>query len=80
MIIMGRRIDDRVVIVGLVLGSAAIIWSLGVVTNLLIGISAGLLVSAIHGLLRNTEEIFLDETDGAYAGLISSTSQNGEIF
>ncbi|KAL3508300.1 hypothetical protein ACH5RR_027701 [Cinchona calisaya] len=63
MVIMGRHVSDWVVIVGLVLGSAAVIWFTGVLTNLLIGISVGLLVMAVHGLLRNPEELFLDEND-----------------
>lgn len=78
MVVMGRNISDRAVIVGLVLGSVAVAWATGVLTNLLIGISAGLVLLAIHGLLRNSEGLFLDENDAVTNGLISPT-QNGGI-
>ncbi|XP_027062098.1 PRA1 family protein G2 [Coffea arabica] len=75
MVIMGRHISDRAVIVALVLCSAAIIWFTGALTSLLMGVSVGVVVVAIHGLLRNTEGLFLDENDGVTDGLVS-TSHN----
>lgn len=78
MVIMGRHISDRAVTVGLVLCTAAIIWFTGVLTNLLIGISVGAVVVAIHGLLRNTDGLFLDENDAVTNGLVS-TSPNGGL-
>ncbi|KAI5674615.1 hypothetical protein M9H77_14979 [Catharanthus roseus] len=78
MVVMGYHVNDWAVIAGLILASVVTLWVTGVLSNLLIGIAVGVLVSAIHGLLRNPEGLFLDENDAASNGLIS-TSKNGGI-
>lgn len=78
MVVMGYHVNDWAVIAGLILASVVTLWVTGVLSNLLIGIAVGVLVSAIHGLLRNPEGLFLDENDAASNGLIS-TSKNAKV-
>lgn len=70
MMVMGYHVSDVSVIVCLVLGSAVTLWITGALSNMSIGIAVGLLVSLVHGLLRNPEGLFLDEEDAASNGLI----------
>ncbi|KAL2483792.1 PRA1 family protein G2 [Forsythia ovata] len=74
LLIWGRHVSDRAIVVSLVLVSIAAIWFTGALNNLWIGIGIGLLVGAIHGVLRNPEGIFLDENDAVSNGLIASKS------
>ncbi|KAH7861829.1 hypothetical protein Vadar_031414 [Vaccinium darrowii] len=66
----GRHVDDRVVIVGLVLVSVVAIWIVGMVNVLLVGVAVGVLICAVHGVVRNSQGLFLDEDDAVSSGLI----------
>ncbi|CAK9157817.1 unnamed protein product [Ilex paraguariensis] len=72
MAMWGHHVSDRVVTVGLILVSAVAVWFTGALTNLVMGTGAGVLISAIHGVLRNPEGLFLDESDAISNGLIGS--------
>ncbi|KAK4484723.1 hypothetical protein RD792_007315 [Penstemon davidsonii] len=73
LLLWGRHVSDWAVILGLVLVTIAAFWITGPLNSLSIGISVGLLVSVIHGVLRNPEGLFLDENDAVSNGLIVST-------
>ncbi|PSS05985.1 PRA1 family protein, partial [Actinidia chinensis var. chinensis] len=74
MVAWGRHVDDRIVIVGLILVSVIAVWLTGSVNTLWIGISVGVLISAVHGMFRNPQGLFLDENDAVSDGLIRSPS------
>ncbi|XP_075483310.1 PRA1 family protein G2-like [Primulina tabacum] len=74
LLIWGYHVNDLAVILGLVLVSIAALWIIGPLNNLSIGIGVGLLIFAIHGVLRNPEGLFLDENDAVSDGLVSSQS------
>lgn len=75
MVVFGHQVSDLIVIVGLVTVSAITIWFTGILNNLMVGIGIGVLVSVIHGSLRNPEGLFVDEDDAVTAGLISNAER-----
>ncbi|XP_057765356.1 PRA1 family protein G2 [Salvia miltiorrhiza] len=72
LLIWGRHVSDWAVIAGLVMLSILALWITGPLHNLSIGIIVGLLISSIHGVLRNPEGLFLDENDAVSTGLIAT--------
>ncbi|XP_059662313.1 PRA1 family protein G2-like [Cornus florida] len=72
MIVLGHHVSDRIVMVGLVVGSLVAVWFTGTVNILLVGIGSGLLIAVLHGVFRNPEGLFLDEDDAVSNGLIRS--------
>ncbi|XP_075494706.1 PRA1 family protein G2-like isoform X3 [Primulina tabacum] len=74
LLIWGYHVNDWAVILGLVVISIAALWITGPLNNLSIGISVGLLIFVIHGVLRNPEGLYLDENDAVSDGLVSSQS------
>ncbi|KAH6822837.1 hypothetical protein C2S53_017236 [Perilla frutescens var. hirtella] len=81
LLIWGRHVSDWAVICGLVVLSAVALWLTGPLNSLSIGIIVGLLISAVHGALRNPEGLFLDENDAVSSGLIvsQSTARSGGV-
>lgn len=75
MVVLGHQVSDLVVISGLVTVSAIAVWFTGILNNLMIGIGIGVLVSVIHGSLRNPEGLFVDEDDAVSTGLISNAER-----
>ncbi|XP_052206590.1 PRA1 family protein G2 [Diospyros lotus] len=73
-VVWGHHVDDRLVIGGLALVTVLAVWFTGEVTYLLNGVAVGLLISAIHGALRNPDGLFLDEEDAVFNGLIGTSS------
>lgn len=80
MVVWGHHVDDRIVMVGLVVITALTVWLTGFVDNLLVGIGIGLLIAAIHGVFRNPEGLFLDENDAASNGLIGSPPSSSRAY
>ncbi|XP_059284924.1 PRA1 family protein G2-like [Lycium ferocissimum] len=74
MVVLGHQVSDLVVITGFVVVSVIAVWFTGILNKLMIGLGIGVLVSVIHGGLRNPEGLFVDEDDAVSTGLIS----NGE--
>ncbi|XP_060188378.1 PRA1 family protein G2-like [Lycium barbarum] len=74
MVVLGHQVSDLVVITGFVVVSVIAVWFTGILNKLMIGLRIGVLVSVIHGGLRNPEGLFVDEDDAVSTGLIS----NGE--
>lgn len=75
MVVLGHQVSDLVVISGLVIVSAIVVWFTGILNTLLIGIGIGVLASVIHGSLRNPEGLFVDEDDAVSTGLISNAER-----
>ncbi|KAL3643221.1 hypothetical protein CASFOL_014036 [Castilleja foliolosa] len=75
LLIWGHQVGDWTVFVGLVLVSIAAFWITGPLNSLSIGVGLGLLISVVHGVLRNPEGLFLDENDAVSNGLIVSNSK-----
>ncbi|KAI3510159.1 hypothetical protein L1887_25690 [Cichorium endivia] len=74
MVVWGHHVHDHLVTAALVLITGVSIWIIGFVTNLMIGIAVGVLISIVHGVFRNPQGIYLDENDAASDGLISPPS------
>ncbi|XP_060188767.1 PRA1 family protein G2-like [Lycium barbarum] len=75
MVVLGHQISDLVVISGLVIVSVSVVWFTGILNNLMIGLGLGFLVALIHGGLRNTEGLFVDENEAVSTGLISNSER-----
>lgn len=69
-----QHVGDRTILLGLVLLSIAALWLTGVAGSLIGGVGFGVVLSGIHGALRNPEDLFLDEDEAASASLISPGS------
>ncbi|KAJ9179312.1 hypothetical protein P3X46_011119 [Hevea brasiliensis] len=81
LVVFGKTIDDRVVLI--VLGVLTIVFLLltHVTLNVLVSLLIGVVVVVVHGIIRKTDDLFLDEeatglmsTSGAGAGGASSSS------
>ncbi|KAF8414330.1 hypothetical protein HHK36_002331 [Tetracentron sinense] len=72
--VRGHHLSDRVILVGLIAVSAVLVWFTGVVQNMIIGVGTGLVISAVHGVFRNPDGLFLDENEAVSRGLIGSGS------
>ncbi|XP_058114503.1 PRA1 family protein G2 [Magnolia sinica] len=70
LILWGRHVNDRTVLIGLVLVSLVMIFGLGVLWDLMMGVGIGGAISAVHGVFRNEEGLALDEEEAASEGLI----------
>ncbi|ESQ42815.1 hypothetical protein EUTSA_v10014771mg [Eutrema salsugineum] len=71
-ILWGFQVGDRTVVVCLVLASVWAIWFTSSAVSLAIGVGVGLLLCTIHSVLRNSDELFLEEDDAVTGGLIGS--------
>ncbi|KAI3810123.1 hypothetical protein L1987_19732 [Smallanthus sonchifolius] len=72
MVVCGHHVHDHLVTLCLVLVTGIAIWKLGFVSNLLIGVAVGVLISVVHEVFRNPQGVYLDESDAASEGLVSS--------
>lgn len=75
MVVLGHQVSDLAVISGLATVSAIVVWYTGILSSLMIGIMMGVLLSVIHGGLRNPEGLFVDEDDAVSTGLISNAER-----
>ncbi|WOH00819.1 hypothetical protein DCAR_0520194 [Daucus carota subsp. sativus] len=73
-VIGGHHISEQAVMIGLAVVSVAVLWFTGVFNTLLIGVSVGILIVAVHCMLRIPEGVFLDENDAVHSGLINAQS------
>ncbi|KAH7572151.1 hypothetical protein JRO89_XS04G0211700 [Xanthoceras sorbifolium] len=74
LMVFGRLIDDRVVMMVLLMATVAVLFLTNVTDNLTVGMSVGMAVILAHGVLRSTEDSFAGDDD---IGLDSSTMFRG---
>ncbi|KAG7534426.1 Prenylated rab acceptor PRA1, partial [Arabidopsis thaliana x Arabidopsis arenosa] len=72
LILWSFQVGDRTVVLFLVLASVWAIWFTSSAVNLAVGVSVGLLLCIIHSVLKNSDELFLEEDDAVTGGLIGS--------
>ncbi|KAK4853479.1 hypothetical protein QYF36_009804 [Acer negundo] len=63
LILFGRLIDDRVVIMVLFMATVAVLFLTNVTDNITVGLGVGLAVILAHGALRSTEDSFAGDDD-----------------
>lgn len=69
---MDRQVSDLAVIVALVVVSIVAVWITGPLSGLSTGIGIGLVIAVVHGVLRSTDGIYLDESGAVSNGLVSA--------
>lgn len=72
LVIFGRLIDDRVVLIILSVVTIIILLFTHATVNILVSLAVGIAVVLIHSALRRTDDLFLDEE--ASGGLLGSSA------
>lgn len=72
LLLWGFQVGDRTVLCFLVLASVWALWFTSSAVSLAVGVSVGLLLCTVHSLIRNSDELFLEEDDAITGGLIGS--------
>lgn len=80
MVVWGHPVSDLILIGCLILVTFVSVWLTGKIGNLLIGAFVGIMASAIHGVLRNPEGLYLDEHDAVWNGLIVSPDSTNPLI
>lgn len=64
-VVLGREMDDRVVMVVLLGLTVAVLFLTDVTDNIIIGVSIGIVAVLMHGIFRNTDDLFfVDDEEG----------------
>ncbi|XP_010480106.1 PREDICTED: PRA1 family protein G1-like [Camelina sativa] len=63
LVLCGRHINDRVIALGLILGSLSALWFANCLQSLVLGIAASFLLCLVHAVVRNSDDLFVQEKD-----------------
>ncbi|XP_065863023.1 PRA1 family protein G2-like [Euphorbia lathyris] len=74
LVLRGYQVNDRLIILGLVVASILTIWITGALWTLVLGVSIGIFICGVHGVLRNSDGLSVDEQDAESTTLIGSIS------
>ncbi|CAH8306211.1 unnamed protein product [Eruca vesicaria subsp. sativa] len=61
LVLYGRHVSDRVIFFGLIVGSFWALWLTHCFLSLVLGIVAGALLCLVHAVLRNPDDLFVQE-------------------
>ncbi|KAE8674348.1 putative cytidine deaminase 1, 2, 7 [Hibiscus syriacus] len=73
--IEGFIIDDRIVMTGLLGVTIAMLMLTGVTNNIIVGLSVGIAAVLGHGMLRTTDDLFLEDEEEANRPLESASAR-----
>ncbi|KAJ9688171.1 hypothetical protein PVL29_014079 [Vitis rotundifolia] len=75
-VILGRSIDDRVVMAVLAVVTIVLLFLTDVTINILVSLLIGVVVVLTHSVVRMTEDLFVDGEDGARLRLRDAASSS----
>ncbi|KAJ0029883.1 hypothetical protein Pint_13375 [Pistacia integerrima] len=73
--VLGYMVDDCLVLIGLSLATFAVLFLTNVTNNIIGGLSIGMVVILVHGILRNPDDLFFvddDDQQGRSTALFNS--------
>ncbi|CAH2033445.1 unnamed protein product [Thlaspi arvense] len=63
LVLYGRHINDHVIVFGLILGSLWAMWFTHCLESMALGVVTGLLLCLFHAVVRNPDDLFVQEKD-----------------
>ncbi|KAL4185942.1 hypothetical protein AMTRI_Chr10g233390 [Amborella trichopoda] len=72
LVVFDRGINDRTVLIGLVVITLAGLWLTAVVATLVGALGIGVLIMGVHAIFRESESLYMNEEEAVSEGLIGS--------